>query len=123
MAGEIARGQQLPPSGCNACAGASHGPANSAVATFRVLGPPRPDPMLDPGARLQLPPPPGSRDFGAIDATLQIVLGRNGKLRQSLALAAAAVRPPKPEATPRPGEVLIRIASVHLPPPHREDVP
>lgn len=123
-AGESAPGQQLPPSGCNACAGASHGFANPSIPTFRILGPGRPDPVSAPSFRLHLPPRPDRHDVGAIDASTQIVLGRNRRLRESLAVAAAAARPPAPEVTPRPGEVLIRIASINLPPPlHRQDVP
>ncbi|MDQ6892119.1 MAG: hypothetical protein M3167_05510 [Acidobacteriota bacterium] len=62
--------------------------------------------------------------MGAIDASTRIVLGRNRKLRESLAVAAAASRPPSPDVTPRPGEVLLRVASTNVAPPkQREDVP
>lgn len=68
--------------------------------------------------------PPGSRDVGAIEASAKIVLGKNPRLRESLAIASAAARPPRPEVTPRPGEVLIRIRSTNVQPPtRREDIP
>jgi len=117
-----AAGQQMPPSGCMACAGAGHGPTSSAVPLFEILGPVRTGAV--PAPHLQLPPPPATRDDGAVEASTRIVLGRHRKLRENLAIASAANRTPRPEVTPRPGEILIRVASTSVAPPkHREDVP
>lgn len=80
--------------------------------------------MLEPRVRISLPPPPGISDAGAVEASARIVLARNRKLRENLAVAQAATRPPRPVTTPVEGEVLIRIASIHPPHPgRRDDVP
>lgn len=113
-------GQQMPPTGCNACVGGGHG--SSAVILFRVLR--GPDPVLEPRVRISLPPPPGISDAGAVEASARIVLARNRKLRENLAVAEAATHPHRPVPSPADGEVLIRIASIHPPEPgRRDDIP
>lgn len=119
--------QQLPPQGCNACVTAAHAPTSSGAALFRVAGfPPYGPGKVAPEVHLSIPPPPQLRDTGAVEASARIVLGRNRKLRESLAVAEAASRPPKPVVPQVDGEVVIRIASIHPPPPAgdiRRDIP
>jgi hypothetical protein len=112
--------QQMPPTGCGACVGGG-GARSQIVPLIRVLGLSR---VVAVPIHINLPPPPGTRDIGAIAAATEIVLGRNRKLRENLAVISAAARPPTPEVTPRPGEVLIRIASNNVAPPsRRQDIP
>ena len=81
--------------------------------------------------RLELPPPPDIRDRGAIEASAAIVLGRNRKLRENLAVARAAAGSRRPAgAAPAvvpslTGEVLIRVTGMPEPPvgDWRRDLP
>jgi hypothetical protein len=120
--------QQLPPQGCNACVTAAHPPTSSSAILFRVLGLDLPygGRAVRPRLRLSLPPPPEATDIGAVVASTRIVLARNRKLRENLAVAEAASRPPAPPDVTADGEVVIRIASIHPPPSpsaRRDDVP
>jgi hypothetical protein len=121
-------GQQTPISGCGAAVSCS-GPRGFSTLT-RETNPntfgissrgwrPRWD------IRLELPPPPDARDRGAIEASAAIVLGRNRKLRENLAVAKAAAIPPQPAAQPFAGEVLIRVTGRPEPPAGawRRDLP
>lgn len=124
----VLEGQQIPVSGCGAalsCAGPRGfstltGKTNNNILTISSRGW---QPRLDVG--VNLPPPPTPLDEGAVATGAAIVLSRNRKLRENLSVASAAAAPPKAPVTPRPGEVLIRIASTQGPPPgeHREDIP
>ena len=84
-----------------------------------------------PEIRLELPPPPDTRDRGAIETSAAIVLGRNRKLREHLAVAQAAAgsrRPGGAAAASFPslaGEVLIRVTGMPEPPAGdwRRDLP
>jgi hypothetical protein len=73
--------------------------------------------------RLFLPPPPEAKDAEAVAVSVEIVLSRNRKLVESLAVAQAAVQPERIAATPRPGEVLIRVIGRPAPALHRQDIP
>ncbi len=83
-----------------------------------------------PEIRLELPPPPDTRDRGAIEASAAIVLGRNRKLRENLAVAQAASVPRRPTGAAAvvpsfSGEVLIRVTGRPEPPAGdwRRDLP
>jgi hypothetical protein len=84
-----------------------------------------------PEIRLDLPPPPEARDRGAIEASAAIVLGRNRKLRENLAVAQAAAVSARPAGAaaesvpPSAGEVLIRVTGRPEPPAGdwRRDLP
>ncbi len=117
--------QQVPAFGCGAS------PSCSGPRGFSTLSGNLPGNLLGsrlwqrtpPEVRLILPPDPVLLDGGAIEVTAEIVLARNPKLRESLAIAMAA-NDPKPDPAARPaGEALIRIVGRPAPRTRRDDVP
>jgi hypothetical protein len=116
--------QQIPAFGCGAALSCSS-PRGFSTLTGNLPGNLFSSRMWQPTApeiRLNLPPNPALLDEGAIDTTTEIVLSRNPKLRENLAIAMAA-NAPRPAVVIRPGEAFIRIVGRPAPRTHRDDIP